>query len=62
MPVFKHNGDVQSCIKLMSHTMKLWKRVVEARIRKNVDICEQLYGFMPRTNTTDVMFALRMWK
>ncbi|KAK3567837.1 hypothetical protein QTP86_027362, partial [Hemibagrus guttatus] len=39
VPIFKNKGDVQSCsnyrgIKLMSHTMKLWERVVEARLRK----------------------------
>ncbi|KAK3509487.1 hypothetical protein QTP70_035130, partial [Hemibagrus guttatus] len=58
-------GDVQSCsnyreIKLMSHTMKLWERVVEARLRKVVEICEQQYGFMPRKSTTDAIFALRI--
>ncbi|KAB5579004.1 hypothetical protein PHYPO_G00189580 [Pangasianodon hypophthalmus] len=56
---------VQSCsnyrgIKLMSHTMKLWERVVEARLRKVVEICEQQYGFMPRKSTTDAIFALRI--
>ncbi|KAK3575645.1 hypothetical protein QTP86_031602, partial [Hemibagrus guttatus] len=35
VPIFKNKGDMQSCsnyrgIKLMSHTMKLWERVVEA--------------------------------
>ncbi|KAK3528988.1 hypothetical protein QTP70_014117 [Hemibagrus guttatus] len=58
-------GDVQSCsnyreIKLMSHTMKLWERVVEARLRKVVEICEQQYGFIPRKSTTDAIFALRI--
>ncbi|KAK3564418.1 hypothetical protein QTP86_018806 [Hemibagrus guttatus] len=58
VPIFKNKGDVQSCsnyrgIKLMSHTMKLWERVVEARLRKVVEICEQQYGFMPRKITTD---------
>ncbi|KAK3563927.1 hypothetical protein QTP86_006213 [Hemibagrus guttatus] len=58
-------GDVQSCsnyrgIKLMSHTVKLWERVVEARLRKVVEICEQQYGFMPRKSTTDAIFALRI--
>ncbi|KAK3551510.1 hypothetical protein QTP70_017369 [Hemibagrus guttatus] len=58
-------SDVQSCsnyrgIKLMSHTMKLWERVVEARLRKVVEICEQQYGFMPRKSTTDAIFALRI--
>ncbi|KAK3568428.1 hypothetical protein QTP86_006930 [Hemibagrus guttatus] len=47
-------------IKFMSHTMKLWERVVEARLRKVVEICEQQYGFMPRKSTTDAIFALRI--
>jgi hypothetical protein len=34
VPIFKNKGDIQSCtnyrgIKLMSHTMKLWERVIE---------------------------------
>ncbi|KAK3538108.1 hypothetical protein QTP70_029820, partial [Hemibagrus guttatus] len=63
--IFKNKGDVQSCsnyrgIKLMSHTIKLWERVVEARLRKVVEICEQQYGFMPRKSTTDAIFALRI--
>ncbi|KAK3517721.1 hypothetical protein QTP70_016496, partial [Hemibagrus guttatus] len=40
--------------------MKLWERVVEARLRKGVEICEQQYGFMPRKSTTDAIFALRI--
>ncbi|KAK3552031.1 hypothetical protein QTP70_031579 [Hemibagrus guttatus] len=64
VPIFKNKGDVQSCsnyrgIKLMSHTM-LWERVVEVRLRKVVEICEQQYGFMPRKSTTDAIFALRI--
>jgi exonuclease III len=65
VPIFKNKGDVQSCenyrgIKLMSHTMKLWERVVESRLRAEVNICEQQYGFMPKKSTTDAVFALRM--
>ncbi|MCJ8736375.1 hypothetical protein PDJAM_G00257640 [Pangasius djambal] len=65
VPIFKNKGAVQSCsnyrrIKLMSHTMKLWERVVEARLRKVVEICEQQYGIMPRKSTTDAIFALRI--
>ncbi|KAK3569771.1 hypothetical protein QTP86_004190 [Hemibagrus guttatus] len=65
VPIFKNKGDVQSCsnyrgIKLMSHTMKVRERVVEARLRKVVEICEQQYGFMPRKSTTDAIFALRI--
>ncbi|KAK3570610.1 hypothetical protein QTP86_023799, partial [Hemibagrus guttatus] len=65
VPIFKNKGEVQIFsnyrgIKLMSHTMKLWERVVEARLRKVVEICEQQYGFMPRKSTTDAIFALRI--
>ena len=56
---------MQSCsnyrgIKLISHTMKLWERVVEARLTCEVTISEQQYGFMSRKSTTDAMFALRV--
>ena len=36
IPIYKNNGD-QQCygnyrgIKLMSHTMKIWERIIEAR-------------------------------
>ncbi|KAK3569731.1 hypothetical protein QTP86_004055 [Hemibagrus guttatus] len=40
--------------------MKVWERVVEARLRKVVEICEQQYGFMPRKSTTDAIFVLRI--
>ena len=45
VPIYK-KGDVQSCnnyrgIKLMSHTMKIWEKGVEARLRQEVKICEQ---------------------
>ncbi|KAK3526662.1 hypothetical protein QTP70_030874 [Hemibagrus guttatus] len=54
VPIFKNKGDVQSCsnyrgIKLMSHTMKLWERIVEARLRKVVEIyLEKAYDRVPR--------------
>ncbi|KAG2459700.1 RTBS polymerase, partial [Polypterus senegalus] len=65
VPIFKNKGDVQDCsnyrgINEMSHSMKLWERVVEARLRSEVMISEQQYCFMPRKSTTDAMFALRM--
>ena len=34
--------------------------MVEARLRAEVSICEQQYGFMPKKSTTDAVFALRM--
>ena len=44
----------------MSHTMKVWKKIIETRLRDTVEISKQQYGFMPGKGTTDAMFALRM--
>ena len=44
----------------MSHTMKLWEKVIEGRIRKEVMIAEQQFGFMPGRSTTNTIFCLRM--
>ena len=44
----------------MSHSMKLCERVIEARIREEVTIAEQQFGFMPGRSTTDAIFCLRM--
>ena len=65
IPIYKNKGDAQCCgncrgINLMSHTMKVWKRIIEARLRDRVEISKQQYGFMPGKETTDAMFALRM--
>ena len=35
VPLYKGKGDIKECgIKLVSHTMKLWERIIEARIRR----------------------------
>ena len=48
----KNKGDIQECknyavIKLMSHTMKMWKRVISKRLREEVTISDEEFGFMP---------------
>ena len=65
IPIYKNKGDAQCCgnyreIKLMSHTMKIWKSIIETRLRDRVEISKQRYGFIPGMETTDAMFALRM--
>ena len=45
--------------KLMSHTMKMWERVIEKRLREEVTISDEQFGFMPGRNTTDAIFAPR---
>ncbi|XP_071739282.1 uncharacterized protein [Rutidosis leptorrhynchoides] len=52
IPIYKNKGDAQSCsnyrgIKLLSHTMKLWERVIETRMRSETNVSENQFGFMP---------------
>ena len=64
IPVFKNKGDILECgnyrgIKLMAHTLKLWERVIEKRLRERTTISDQQFGFMPGRSTTDAIFALK---
>ncbi|VFQ62096.1 unnamed protein product [Cuscuta campestris] len=64
VPLFKGKGDIQSCenyrgIKLLSHTMKVWERVIEYRVRKGVCISENQFGFMPGRSTTEAIHLVR---
>ena len=65
VPLYKGKGDIKKCgnyreIKLMSHTIKLWERIIEARIRNEVTIAKQQFRFMSGRSTTDAIFCLRM--
>jgi hypothetical protein len=64
-PIYKDKGDVQDCgnyrgIKLMSHTMKIWEKVIDHRLRVETSIGESQFGFMPGRSTTDAIAVLRM--
>ncbi|XP_028034911.1 uncharacterized protein LOC114246543 [Bombyx mandarina] len=64
VPIYKNKGDVQDCgsyrgIKLMSHSMKVWEKVIEKRLRDESEITQNQFGFMPGRGTTDATFALR---
>ena len=64
IPIFKNKGDIQDCgnyrgIKLTSHTLKLWERIIDQRLREKGKISEQQFGFMPGKSTADAIFALR---
>ena len=63
--IFKNKNDIQNfsnyrVIKLMSHSMELWERVIEARLRDVVPSCAQQFGFMPKKSTVNAIFALRV--
>ena len=64
VPIYKNKGDIQSCsnyrgIKLTSHTMKLWERVIEYRLRLKTTISENQFGFMPGRSTMEAIYLLR---
>ena len=45
-------------IKLLCHAMKLYERMVENRLRKQIDISSNQYGFKPGKSTIEPIFAL----
>ena len=59
IPIYKNKGEAQCCgnyrgIKLMSHTMKVWERIIETRLRdrvetanSNMDLCQEREPPMP---------------
>ncbi|TQE00819.1 hypothetical protein C1H46_013614 [Malus baccata] len=60
VPIYKNKGDIQNCmnyrgIKLMSHTMKLWERVIEHRLRQETWVSDNQFGFMPGRSTMEVI-------
>ena len=64
VPIFKNKGDIQSCtnyrgVKLMSHTIKLWERVIEHRLREMTHITMNQFGFMPGRLTMEAIFLIR---
>ena len=46
----------------MSHTMMIWQRVVEGRLREEVMNCGQQHGLMQRNITTEAIFVSRKLK
>jgi len=63
-PLYKNKGDIQDCnnfrgIKLISHTMKLWERVIERMLRKDASTSENQFSFMPGKSTIEVTYLLR---
>lgn len=46
-------------IKLLSHTMKIWERVVELKVRISVPIFEKQFGLMSQRRTSKVIHLVR---
>nr|ADI61822.1 endonuclease-reverse transcriptase [Bombyx mori] len=63
VPIYKGKGSKYECsnyrgIKLLSHTMKLYERVIDSRLRSECSLSKNHYGFVQGLSTTDPMFAL----
>ena len=43
---------------MLSHTIKLWERVIERSLWKNISILENQFGFMPGRSTTEAIYLL----
>ena len=64
IPIFKNKGDIMNSgnyrgIKLICHSMKLYERVHDNRLRNIVSISDEQFGFVKGKSTTDANFALR---
>ena len=64
VPIFKNKGDAQECanyrgLKLLGHTLKLWERVIEHRLRRDTKVSQNQFGFMPGRSTMEVIHLLR---
>ena len=46
-------------IKFVSHSKKLWERIIERRMRKEVPYSDEKFGFIPGMSATKAVFALR---
>ena len=56
---FQREGKCHG-IKLLCHAMKLYERMVENRLRKQIEISSNQYGFRPGKSTMKPIFALRI--
>ncbi|XP_076940095.1 uncharacterized protein LOC143609136 [Bidens hawaiensis] len=64
VPIYKNKGDAQCCgnyrgIKLLSHTMKLWERVIDVRLKRETHVKMNQFRFMPGRSTTEAIHILR---
>ena len=64
IPIYKEKGDIQECsnyrgIKLLSHTMKLYERIIGRRITAETEVSENQFGFIEGRQTSDAIFALK---
>uniref|UniRef100_A0A914WA90 Reverse transcriptase domain-containing protein n=1 Tax=Plectus sambesii TaxID=2011161 RepID=A0A914WA90_9BILA len=65
VPIFKNKGDPAVCsnyrlIRLLSHTMKIFERIFNQRLRDTVQLSINQCGFVKGSGTKDAIFAARL--
>ena len=65
VPFYKNKGDVRDCgnfrgIKLTSHTLKIWERVLSKRIENLISLTQNQFGFVAGKGTADAIHAIRL--
>ncbi|KAK6763360.1 hypothetical protein RB195_023894 [Necator americanus] len=65
VPVWKGKGDIADCtsyrpIRLLCHTIKVFERVLEARLRKIVSVSLNQCDFVKDCSTIDAIHAVRI--
>jgi hypothetical protein len=43
----------------MSHTMKIWERIIEHHLRRVTNVTENQFKFMTRKSTMEAIFLIR---
>ena len=46
-------------VRLMEHSMKVWEKILEGRLREIVEIDENQFGFQQGKSTVDAIFVMR---
>uniref|UniRef100_A0A914WXY9 Reverse transcriptase domain-containing protein n=1 Tax=Plectus sambesii TaxID=2011161 RepID=A0A914WXY9_9BILA len=65
VPIWKQKGSPAECanyrpIRLLSHTMKIFERIIDSRIRTIVQLSVNQCGFVKRCGTIDAIHAARL--
>jgi exonuclease III len=65
VPFYKNKGDVRDCgnyrgVKLTSHTLKIWERVINQRLLTMTEITPNQHGFVSGKSTTDALQTMRI--
>ena len=45
---------------LLSHTLKLWERIIDQRLRDIVNMSDGQFGFKPGVGITEAIFVIRI--